>query len=203
MKTLKKNLNDWDRPLPILDFPSVYGWELNYRFKYLTEGQQYRYNVLIPNISRLVIKYGLSKFTKMVGYKLLVETFQRKPDELFTIFGEFNRYRIYLHNGVYDSYRPTEADVYYYNTFPLFYVDERGLMMVDNSLKDLFVNYFRMPESYYGGMLIEYAKGKFRERVLKINFCDLSLSVPKMESMHISYRDERPFDHTPTHRFRY
>ena len=204
MKTLKKNLNDWDRPVR----SSYYlreGWNRPYHYDYifLTDGQKYRYDVLIPNISKSMQKFGLDRFIKLIGGQVLYNTFASYPDELFMVFGEFKKFRILLHDSESYNYRTNEADVYYYNTFPLFYVDDKGVMMVDNSLRDLFEKSFRMSENYYCRMLEEYGKKRYRENVRFVRFCDLNFKVPKIESMHISYRDVIGVNHSPTHSFRY
>ena len=204
MKTLKKNLNDWDRPVR----SSYYlreGWNRPYDYDYvfLTDGQKYRYDVLIPNISKAIQKFGLDRFIKLIGGQVLYRTFASYPDELFMVFGEFKKFRILLQDAESYHFRTNEADVYYYNTFPLFYVDDKGVMMVDNSLRDLFEKSFRMSENYYCRMLEEYGKKRYRENVRFVRFCDLNFKVPKIESMHISYRDVIGVNHSPTHSFRY
>jgi len=195
--------NDWDRPVRSVVYPRE-GWDRPYYdYVFLTEGQKYRYDVLIPSISKVTQKFGLKRFTKLIGGQVLVNTFASYPDELFTIFGEFKKFRVLLHDTESYNYRTNEADVYYYNTFPLFYVDDKGVMMVDNSLRDLFARYFRMPENYYCRMLEEYGRRRLSENVRFVKFCDLNLKVPKMESMHINYRDVRGVNYSPTHSFRY
>jgi len=200
---MKKNLNDWDRPARSSNYLRE-GWDRPYYdYVFLTEGQKYRYDVLIPNISKVIQKFGLNRFIKLIGGQVLYKTFASYPDELFTIFGEFKKFRVLLHDTESYNYRTNEADVYYYNTFPLFYVDDKGVMMVDNSLRDLFARYFRMPENYYCRMLEEYGRRRLSENVRFVKFCDLSFKVPKMESMHISYRDVRGVNYSPTHSFGY
>lgn len=203
MKTLKKILNDWDRPVRSVVYPRE-GWDRPYYdYVFLTDGQKYRYDVLIPSISKAMQKFGLNRFTKLIGGQVLYKTFASYPDEIFTIFGEFKKFRILLQDAESYHYRTNDADVYYYNTFPLFYVDDRGVMMVDNSLRDLFVKSFRMPENYYCRMLEGYGKTRHRENVRFVKFCDLNFKVPKIESMHISYRDVIGLNYNPTHSFRY
>jgi hypothetical protein len=200
---MKKNLNDWDRPARSSNYLRE-GWDRPYYdYVFLTEGQKYRYDVLIPNISKVIQKFGLNRFIKLIGGQVLYKTFASYPDELFMIFGEFKKFRVLLHDTESYNYRTNEADVYYYNTFPLFYVDDKGVMMVDNSLRDLFARYFRMPENYYCRMLEEYGRRRLSENVRFVKFCDLNLKVPKMESMHINYRDVRGVNYSPTHSFRY
>ena len=203
MKTLKKNLNDWDRPSRSVVYPRG-GWDRPYYdYVFLTDGQKYRYDVLIPSISKAMQKFGLNRFIKLIGGQVLYKTFASYPDEIFTIFGEFKKFRILLQDAESYHFRTNDADVYYYNTFPLFYVDDRGVMMVDNSLRDLFAKSFRMPENYYCRMLEEYGKTRHRENVRFVKFCDLNFKVPKLESMHISYRDVIGVNYSPTHNFRY
>ena len=200
---MKKNLNDWDRPARSSNYLRE-GWDRPYYdYVFLTEGQKYRYDVLIPSISKVIQKFGLNRFIKLIGGQVLYKTFASYPDELFMIFGEFKKFRVLLHDTQSYNYRTNDADVYYYNTFPLFYVDDKGVMMVDNSLRDLFARYFRMPENYYCRMLEEYGRRRLSENVRFVKFCDLSSKVPKMESMHISYRDVIGVNYSPTHNFRY
>lgn len=200
---MKKNLNDWDRPARSSNYLRE-GWDRPYYdYVFLTEGQKYRYDVLIPSISKVIQKFGLNRFIKLIGGQVLYKTFASYPDELFMIFGEFKKFRVLLHDTESYNYRTNDADVYYYNTSPLFYVDDKGVMMVDNSLRDLFARYFRMPENYYCRMLEEYGRRRLSENVRFVKFCDLSFKVPKMESMHISYRDVIGVNYSPTHNFRY
>jgi hypothetical protein len=200
---MKKNLNDWDRPARSSNYLRE-GWDRPYYdYVFLTEGQKYRYDVLIPNISKVIQKFGLNRFIKLIGGQVLYKTFASYPDELFMIFGEFKKFRVLLHDTESYNYRTNDADVYYYNTSPLFYVDDKGVMMVDNSLRDLFARYFRMPENYYCRMLEEYGRRRLSENVRFVKFCDLKLKVPKMESMHINYRDVIGVNYSPTHSFRY
>ena len=200
---MKKNLNDWDRPARSSNYLRE-GWDRPYYdYVFLTEGQKYRYDVLIPNISKVIQKFGLNRFIKLIGGQVLYKTFASYPDELFMIFGEFKKFRVLLHDTESYNYRTNDADVYYYNTSPLFYVDDKGVMMVDNSLRDLFARYFRMPENYYCRMLEEYGRRRLSENVRFVKFCDLKLKVPKMESMHINYRDVIGVNYSPTHNFRY
>ncbi len=200
---MKKNLNDWDRPARSTNYHPE-GWDRPYYdYVFLTEGQKYRYDVLIPSISKVMQKFGLNRFTKLIGGQVLYKTFASYPDELFMIFGEFKKFRVLLHDTQSPNYRTNDADVYYYNTSPLFYVDDKGVMMVDNSLRDLFARYFRMPENYYCRMLEEYGRRRLSENVRFVKFCDLSIKVPKMESMHINYKDVRGVNYSPTHNFRY
>jgi hypothetical protein len=200
---MKKNLNDWSRPVRSSNYLRE-GWDRPYYdYVFLTEGQKYRYDVLIPSISKVIQKFGLNRFIKLIGGQVLYKTFASYPDELFMIFGEFKKFRVLLHDTQSYNYRTNDADVYYYNTSPLFYVDDKGVMMVDNSLRDLFARYFRMPENYYCRMLEEYGRRRLSENVRFVKFCDLSFKVPKMESMHINYRDVRGVNYSPTHNFRY
>jgi len=200
---MKKNLNDWSRPARSSNYLRE-GWDRPYYdYVFLTEGQKYRYDVLIPSISKVIQKFGLNRFIKLIGGQVLYKTFASYPDELFMIFGEFKKFRVLLHDTQSPNYRTNDADVYYYNTFPLFYVDDKGVMMVDNSLRDLFARYFRMPENYYCRMLEEYGRRRLSENVRFVKFCDLSIKVPKMESMHINYKDVRGVNYSPTHNFRY
>jgi hypothetical protein len=200
---MKKNLNDWSRPARSSNYLRE-GWDRSYYdYVFLTEGQKYRYDVLIPSISKVIQKFGLNRFIKLIGGQVLYKTFASYPDELFMIFGEFKKFRVLLHDTQSNNYRTNEADVYYYNTSPLFYVDDKGVMMVDNSLRDLFARYFRMPENYYCRMLEEYGRRRLSENVRFVKFCDLSIKVPKMESMHINYKDVRGVNYSPTHSFRY
>jgi hypothetical protein len=200
---MKKNLNDWSRPARSVVYPRE-GWDRPYYdYVFLTEGQKYRYDVLIPSISKVIQKFGLNRFIKLIGGQVLYKTFASYPDELFMIFGEFKKFRVLLHDTQSYNYRTNDADVYYYNTSPLFYVDDKGVMMVDNSLRDLFARYFRMPENYYCSVLKEYGRRRLSENVRFVKFCDLKLKVPNMESMHISYRDVIGVNYSPTHSFRY
>lgn len=192
----KRLMSDWVKPIINSGNP--------FYMEYLTEGQKYRYNVIIPRIKKHVNKMGLDGFINKIGGQVLYKTFASHPDEIFTIFGDFKKFRILLQDEEAYHYRTNDADVYYYNTFPLFYVDDRGVMMIDKSLRDLFIKSFRMPENYYCRMLEEYGKTRHRENVRFVKFCDLKFKVPKMESMYIRYRDNSPLNNVPpSHSFRY
>ena len=128
---MKKNLNDWTRPARSANYHPE-GWDRPYYdYVFLTEGQKYRYDVLIPNISKVIQKFGLNRFIKLIGGQVLYKTFASYPDEIFTIFGEFKRFRILLQDAESYHYRTNDADVYYYNTFPLFYIDDKAIRFIN------------------------------------------------------------------------
>ncbi len=168
---MKKNLNDWDRPARSTNYHPE-GWDRPYYdYVFLTEGQKYRYNLLIPRLINLVGKHGFNKTIKLLGRDIFVKTFIRNPEEFMEIFNRHNmrEFSVLLPNNQGYSYGVMENSAYIFKNSVICLIDRNGVLKIDESLHHLFRYGFGMPDRYLYTFLKNWCQIYLNERITKVH----------------------------------
>ena len=190
-------LKDWNRPIHsdnVFDIREgkFYDYESYYKH-FASEGQRFRYELLIPRITKVIAYHGFERFNKLIGYNLLVETFRFSESELMGLFNRNStvKYTLSLNNGR-NYYRDDIYDCYFFHNTPIC-LFRHNILYLDKNINVLFLTYFRMPSNY----LFKFIHG------WAIN--NLGLHVEKLETIEIkphvniiTYRDFNLYDR-PSH----
>ena len=165
--------DDWDRP--VYKHKDLPPWGV-----YLTEGQKYRYNLLIPRLINLIGKHGFNKTIKLLGRDIFVKTFIRNPEEFMEIFNRHNmrEFSVLLPNNQGYSYGVMENSAYIFKNSVICLIDRNGVLKIDESLHHLFRYGFGMPDKYLYTFLSNWCKIHLNERITKVHSAtDLSQLV--------------------------